>query len=153
MKEILSKILFLIIGIFFFIIFDCSGDRERENKLKKFWGQKTTGFFENFDCNQLTYNPKKIEFEKFFILSNDCKLIGENDWEFNVKRFLFTEELGYSITKNIEDADVIIWIQKLENGEKYGNYSNGASAIRLNYEVNLINKKTKNIFKRNLLKA
>ncbi|WP_299064299.1 hypothetical protein [uncultured Polaribacter sp.] len=148
MKEFLSKIILLIIGILFFIIFDCSGERKRENKLTEFWGQKTSEFFKNIDCNKLTYNPKKIEFDKIFILGNSCKLIQESYYNLNVKQFSVTEGIGNSITKNIEEAEVIIWIKRLENGKKYGNYTNGASAIRLNYEVNLINKKTKNIFKK-----
>ncbi|GAA4281967.1 hypothetical protein [Gaetbulibacter aestuarii] len=151
MRRFVGLLIGLILVIIVGSIFECSDKNKTEKELVKFWGEETFEYFKNFNCKGLSYQPKEIEFNKIFLIRGrfgNCELWKEKSWEINFKDFNNSNLLSEHLVNKVQSADIIVWINVEQNGEKYGNYSNGAYAIRNNFAVNLIDKQTRTIFKK-----
>ncbi len=121
--------------------------REQEKEFVDYWTKPTIDFFKKFNCSNLTYNEKDIAIKKFIVVEtysdNTCDLSIDYD-------FIPFDELKFFqnyYTRNINDANVIIWIYT-EKGNTEGLYTNLAKAIRYRSVVNYIDKATKTIYKK-----
>jgi len=149
----LSQFISLIVGILIIggicelynWIFKEKSVTEIEQEFAESMPKSTVEFFNNFECGSLQFTPKTIRIKKTFVLETNntsiCKL-------FDCQNYLYSDEkrIGKYITDNINDANVIIWINNI--GKKEGNYSNGSPSIRKYAEINFIEKETKSIYKK-----
>lgn len=146
MRRFIGLLFGLFLAIIVGLIFECRSKNIKDQKLINSWNYETRNYFSNLKCSSLSFKANDIKFHKVF-LTRDCVLWTKSSWELNFKNFIKSEKISSNITRNITEADVIVLI-KVKRGDSYGRYSNGITAIGNNYEVNLINKVNKEIFKR-----
>ncbi|WHF51782.1 hypothetical protein QGN23_00545 [Chryseobacterium gotjawalense] len=125
--------------------------QERIDSIKD-WKKPNLNYFKAFDCSPSLDETRNTKILKFFVFYTDkdanCdieeiqkptitfKNLNILDYEFNL----------------IKDSNVLIWIKKIE-GESEGTYTDGSYAIRLNAEINFINKNSNVIYKQVILKC
>lgn len=144
---IIGFICVLIVGS----IMDIFDNKETNEELISFYGESTVNYFKTFDCSKLDYQEYEMGINNFFlIVGTTCKLGKYSASPLNAYRLGIDNEISNIQVKNIDSANVIVWINILKDGERFGNYTNGALAIRNNYEINLIDKINKTIFKKSV---
>ena len=120
-----------------------------KNQLTKLWSKPTIKFFQNFNCTNLLYQEKEIKINKFLVVESyrneKCNLSLESDLE--IEKLEYFEKY---YTRNIDSANVIIWIVD-EPGNEEGNYTNFTKAIRLRTIINYIEKSTNTIYKKEII--
>lgn len=120
------------------------------------WGRSTASYFEDFKCKDLLYLDKYHYIDRFIVVESDL----DKDCELKKYKGVFEEKTlkidfkkFNKYTKNIDEANTIIWIRtKLGEVEaKYGKHGL-KDGIRLVSEVNFIDKETKRIYKSVIIK-
>lgn len=123
--------------------------REKEERLIKHWSKSTVDFFKEFNCKSLKYTENKIPINKFFFIesySNDyCYLKFEYYPDIDFAKYKSFENY---YTKNIDDANVIIWIYEEKTKKSEGTYTNMTKAYRNRSVINYIDKNSKTIYKK-----
>jgi len=146
MNRFVGLIFGLCLALIFGLIYECRNNSIKEQNLINSWNFETRNYFSNLKCSSLYFKADDIKFHKVFLIKN-CELWNKSSWELNFKKLINSEKISSNITRDIKETDIIVLIRS-KKGESYGGYSNGVVAIRNNYEVNLINKVNKEIFKR-----
>ena len=139
-------VIFVYIIVHIFYISGLLKEREELNENIKFWGIDTVNFFNDFNINNLSRNNNLVvNIDKIFII--DTHLRDNVKWNINYKKKDYADIFGDKYTKDIKEANVVVWYRTIK-GKKSGiRYSNGESVYRLNTELNFIEKKTNVIFK------
>lgn len=147
----------LILFACFFIYEGCNylvhGDEwkaKEEKKKQEFidkWKQSNIDYFKNFNCNDFGIEDDKLKIINFFAIATpqefECDI-----HDFYKPKINFLNKYGNQRNvQEIKDANVLIWIKQIP-GDRTGSYEDGSRAIRLDSEINFINLKTRNIFKK-----
>ncbi len=121
--------------------------KEEEQELVDYWSKPTINFFKNFNCSNLTYNEKEISIKKFIVVETYSSKTCDLSIDYNFINFDNLKFFENYYTRNINDANVIIWIY-MEEGNEEGSYTNSAKAVRYRSVINYIDKKSKTIYKK-----
>ena len=121
-------------------------EQQQKQELIDYWTKPTINFFSKFNCKGIKQNLRKVNIDKFVVVetfSNEtCELNLDSD-NIEFENYSYFEKY---YTRNINLANVIIWIY-VEEGDESGTYTNRSKAIRWRSVINYIDKKTKTIFK------
>ena len=124
--------------------------KEEEKELVDYWSKPTINFFKNFNCSNLTSDEKDISIKKFIVVETYSSKTCDLSIDYNFINFDNLKFFENYYTRNINDANVIIWIY-MEEGNEEGSYTNFAKAIRYRSVINYIDKKSKTIYKKEKL--
>lgn len=145
-------IILLLFGLgFLYHIFISSPKKKakQEQEIIDVWGSNTANYFKNFTCVGLSYYEKEHYVDKFIVVESDvdkdCELKKYSPFEEKTMKIDFDKFSKY--TKNIDEANTIIWI-KTKLGEVEAKYGREKEGIRLISEINFIDKQTKSIYKK-----
>uniref|UniRef100_UPI00404A98DB hypothetical protein n=1 Tax=Flavobacterium sp. TaxID=239 RepID=UPI00404A98DB len=122
-------------------------EKEKKELIEK-WTKPTVDFFSNFNCSDFKPNNNVHKIEKFFVIESHL------DHPCQISKYSKTDEIFSNAnyinkfyTKNISEANTIIWIQSI-GGSSEGNYTDSSPAKRLIAVINFIDKETKTIYKK-----
>jgi len=133
----------------------CNNQKNKEKRnakelaLIEIWGKNTVDFFNTMNTDKLVYRNYQYRINKFIIVSaKNLQLNETNDTEI----FKNHPALKKYHTKNINDANVIIWLKPvINNNNIQATYSDGSKAIRMQVDVCLVNKSDMTVFRNVLL--
>lgn len=123
---------------------------EEEKKKQEFidkWKQSNIDYFKNFNCNNIGIEDDEIEIINFFAIATPREFECDIHDFYKPKLNFINANDNKRIAQEIKDANVLIWIKEIP-GDRTGSYEDGSRAIRLDTEINFINLKTRNIFKK-----
>ncbi|MBU2947027.1 hypothetical protein [Zobellia uliginosa] len=149
-----SLIILILLGIYLayqhFVITPREDAIELQEQID-FWGESTVKYFGTFDCENLNHTEIQTDIEVFFVLfsgkDDKCEI---NDYI--IKDFEQSSKVSPYYSRDIDKANVIVWLD-IVSGNVEGKYSNGASAIRNQVELKLIDKHSKAVFRTEIFDA
>lgn len=121
-------------------------EEKEKAELIKYWSEPTINFMNSVDYKEFKHEDKNIKINKFFEIESYYYHVSSPTLNFENKKYL-----NQFYTRKIDDANVIIWIAT-KPGEVEGRYSNASKAVRYNAEISFIDKETKTVYKKEIIK-
>jgi len=142
-----SLIILILLGIYiayeYYVVTPKQDAKELQEQIE-FWGKSSVEYFNSFECDNLDQTDLKTDIDYFFVLFSDrgekCKINS-----YIIQNFEKNTLINNYYTRDIDKANVIVWLEIIP-GIMEGEYTNGASAIRNQVELKLIDKESKAIY-------